>query len=251
MNKVGRFAISMVIAFAVFFGVRFAMEEWRSGGLPRSPENATMADIEEFVKQPPLPAMFDPIAKHFPEDAAQIKQALLDAIRKRASSDELMLLAQNAVIKMRKSHAHYVLTAPDDHLKRIIGLHLAMYEGLSREPAVCNKAIIEGVPSLTLSQKQQIIEALPNVVAVMMEALAAGKNEPVKRGEQTSDISDRFVRELENKMSEADLRVLFSPQRDIDRTCAAMIDMLKTMHQADFDGADIVRSDFARDLTAN
>lgn len=251
MNKIARFAISIGIAFAVFFGARYATERWNTGGLPQAPETATASDIEEFLKQPSLRAMFQPIAEHFPEEAESLKHVLLDAVRKRASSNEIMLAVQNEVIDIRQSHAPRILEAPDDLLKRLIGTHIAMYEAFDREPLVCNRAIIDGVPSLSLEQKQKIAKAAPDVVPVLIETLAAGKNRPVKRGQLTPAINERFGHELEAKLSPSDLELISSPQLDNERTCGAVIAFYQTIQQAEFSGADVVRADFVKDLMAN
>ena len=190
----------------------------------------------------------------FPEEYAALTEDLSAALQRGAGQSELTTISQQAMVKVRQTHADALLAAPDGQLREIIsmsrGVHGAVREDEGRE--ACNRFAIGGPPALGASLVNYV-GALDRQGSVVMQAIADGRASGATPVEPVAAEEWDAAREraLSDGASPAHVEALKELDQENGDLCAGLISLLGAMLSMDDSLGRRLRASYVRDLARN
>jgi hypothetical protein len=243
MRLIVTYIAAVLLAVLVYGGVKALMPRGDEPVVSATPQ-MTDAEAAKGLSGFPLVQTYQAMLRFFPEHVASVR-AEFPALEPASKTPEAVRDAygNRFAASIYGKYTDDIRLAPDAMLKKLMGKFVDMFEPLRNDPRACSGLLLGrrgmgGQP--TASQLSQ----LDDFTAIAIEAMHQGNTTPQNRGAVTAEIYNG----LEQILTAEDKQILDAEDVDDPRSCAAFLTYLRTAQTAQFDGADAVRAEIARNI---
>lgn len=143
----------------------------------------TRANLEAMMKAGQAADMFAMLEVNFPDDYARFFDEMATIVEEQGDNTTVGFeFARSFMLDVRRANAHHAASAPVEALQKISETSLQLLRSVEDRPLICAKVAFGG-PAMLTQEEALGVDFSPmqaNSIATF-EALAAGRNLPVKR----------------------------------------------------------------------
>lgn len=158
----------------------------------------------EIASDPGLAELYGAIEEEFPEDYAALRQTLLDSMQTDRSGQSGYYGAQNFMLQFMARNLHHFAAAPQEDLFDVREHSIrAMAMVASEGQGMCARYTMSGLAHDDFLSARTEMQ-LSRLTVAQVRAMAAGRDNPVERGEATEADWDAYARQLQANGMTAD-----------------------------------------------
>ncbi len=198
----------------------------------------------QFLLAMPGHEAFVTLEKHFPKDALKFVKTL--ARTKESTSPETLARRFHKLsLRIRQKNARYMWSAPAKYLVALSAFHRDALIYLRHDTDACNGFYLEGISALSPKANARFKKTKNGRnYMISLEALAAGRDTPVRRKKPRRSDYDAFIdAAIDAGMTEQDFLNIEESKRENPELCQSAIKFMKVVHDSNFEGINRLRAE--------
>lgn len=203
---------------------------------------------DKIIKEAGLDGYSRSLAMFFPEDSKKLRDEIYNIATTSKTPDEALSRSLALGMQVRKKHAPGLRQAPDSEVKAVMEIQVRFLKALEDRPLVCSQFIAAGPAGVAKELKDKVAMTDADFETIY-RAMYLGETSTTSRALPTDQdwdkVADLMVR---NGATTSDFDSITAGDVNNPRMCHATLLLMRSVTDANFEGAERVRASMAAEI---